>query len=123
MNFKAWKEQRKAKKLERRDPYDKEEEKLQKLLSELKGGTTEYENVQKQLKANVALRSESRESKRSISKEAKGNLLFRLLGIGGCLITTGAIIYTEHKGMTFTGEKRKIMDSVSSCLGRIFFNR
>ena len=120
---KKWREERKAKKIANQDPYDREEQKIQQLLKELKAGTPEYETAQKQLKSNIALRAESRESKRHISKEAKGNILLKGLAMLGGIAGVGTIVFAEWKGMTFTGEKRKFMDSFSSCLGRIFFNR
>lgn len=121
----SWKENRKAKKLAKGDFFDKEEDRLSKLLAEVdpKEDRETYETLKKDLKETINMRSESRESKRRISKEAKGNLLIKTVGgIIGAL-GLGGILWAEHKGMVFTGEKRSMVDSISRTIGNIFWPR
>lgn len=116
------KEKREAKK-KVKDPYYVEELRLNLKLQELEPGTAEYKEIQQELKMTNQMRGESAESKRRISKQDKGGILIKLLGILGAGAGIGSIIWAETRGMTFTGEKRKIMDSISSSIGKIFFNR
>lgn len=121
----SWKDKRKAKKLAKGDFFDKEEDRLSKLLAEVdpKEDRETYETLKKDLKETINMRSESRESKRRISKEAKGNLLIKTVGgIIGAL-GLGGILWAEHKGMVFTGEKRSMVDSISRTIGNIFWPR
>ena len=121
----SWKENRKAKKLAKGDFFDKEEDRLSKLLAEVdpKEDRETYETLKKDLKETINMRSESRESKRRISKEAKGNLLIKTVGgIIGAL-GLGGILWAEHTGMVFTGEKRSMVDSISRTIGNIFWPR
>lgn len=119
--FEKIREKRKTKK-EIRDPYSVEEVRLVLKLKELEPGTPEYQEIQTELKNTNIMRGESRESKRRISKQDKGGIIIKVLGILGAGAGIGSIIWAETKGMAFTGEKRKFMDSISSCLGKIFFN-
>lgn len=121
----SWREKRKARKLAKQDFYDKEEDRLSKLLvnTDPKDDRETYENLKKDLKETIAMRSESRESKRRISKEAKGNMLVKVLGGAIGAIGLGSILLAEHKGMVFSGEKKSIMDSISKSIGNIFWSR
>lgn len=120
--FREWREKRKQRALERMDDYDKIERSLKKKLLDLTPGTEEYEKVQGELKANNIIREESRESKRRISKKDKGGMIIKcitgLIGLGGI----GTMIWAERQDMTFTGEKRSIISSVSRGIGKIFFD-
>lgn len=123
MDFKAWKEKRKAKKYERKDPYDKEELRLLTRLNSLTMGTEEYKECQAELKNINAMRSESRESKRKISKQDRGSIVLKILGgvTGGLGLL--AVIKAEKDGLTYTGEKRTIMDSICRGIGQVFVRR
>lgn len=121
----SWREQRKAKKLAKADFFDKEEDRLSKLLAEVdpKEDRETYETLKKDLKETISMRSESRESKRRISKEAKGNLLIKAVGGFIGALGLGSILWAEHKGMVFTGEKRSMVDSISRTIGNIFWSK
>lgn len=107
----------------KKDPYLPEEERLTNELKNLKPGTPEYKEVQTELKNVNIMRAESRESKRRISKTDKGNILIKVLGIFGAGLGVGSIIWSEMRGITFTGEKRSIMDAISRGIGNIFVKR
>lgn len=117
--LKTWKEKRKAKQ-EAKDPYLVQEIRLNLKLRDLEPGTEEYEKIQQELKATNLMRADSRESKRRISKSDKGGIVIKLLGILGAGAGLGSIIWAEHKGLTFTGEKRSVMDSIARGIGQIF---
>ena len=116
-------ERRKAKKEAKQSLYDKEELRLQLKLCKLEPGTEEYQQVQSLLRNNNNIRSESRESKRRISKADKGGIIIKCLGIVGAAFGVGSIIWAEKQGMTFTGEKRSIMDAISRGIGNRFVKR
>ena len=120
--FEKWKEKRAIKKAIK-DPFLVEEQKLLAKLKELEPGTDEYREMQNELKMTSSIRAETKESKRRISKSDKGNIIIRTISFLGAGLGIGSIIWAETRGMTFTGEKRKFMDSISSCLGKVFFNR
>lgn len=117
MKFKEWKMKRREKKEARRDPYDKEELRLQLALMELTPGTPEYKEVQAELKAIVGTRSESRESKRKIAKSDRGGIIMKVLGIAGTIGGVVTIAKFERDGMVFTGEKRSLMDALTRTIG------
>ena len=112
--FSAWREKRKQKKEARMDPYDRQELRLQMKLQELEPGTPEYQEIQNEIKVTNTNRSESRESRRRISKSDRGGIILKILGIGGTLAGIVAVATYEKDGMTFTGEKRTIMDTLVS---------
>lgn len=114
---------RKAKKAAKRDPYDILEEKLQKKLIELDVDDEEFGEVQSKLKSNNIMRAESRESKRKISKQDKGGIIIKVLSILGAGAGIGSIIWAEHQGMVFTGEKRSIMDAIARGIGQVFVRK
>lgn len=114
---------RKAKRAARRDPYDILEEKLQKKLVELDVDDEEFGDVQNKLKINNIMRAESRESKRRISKQDKGGIIIKVLSILGAGAGVGSIIWAEHQGMVFTGEKRSVMDAIARGIGQIFVRK
>ena len=116
--LKAWKEKRKVKKEANRDLYDVEEERLKKMLKELQPGTSEYKEIQQELKDTNCIRAESRESKRRISKVDKGGILRTALG---GVLTLGGILCVakfEKDGVVYTGEKRTIMDTLIRTAGK-----
>lgn len=123
MNFKKRRENRKAKKEAKRDPYDILERRLQLKLLEMESGTAEFQEIQKELKEVNASRAESRESKRKISKQDKGGIIIKILGIFGAGAGLASIIWAEKQGMTFTGEKRGVMSAISRGIGDIFVRR
>lgn len=117
--FQNWKKQRKAKREARRDPYDKEEVRLKLMLEKLDPKGDDYAKIQQIIKMNNGLRKESIESKRRVPIEIKGNVLLKLLGLGGVVIGAGSIIKAEKEGMIFTGEKRTLMESITKVLGNL----
>lgn len=121
--FEKFREKRRQKKEEKRDYYDKEELRIQQLLNKLDPDTEKYSEIQALLRNNNQIRGESRESKRRVSKEAKGNIILKILGLAGAGVGLGSIIWAEYKGMTFTGEKRTILDAISKGIGNVFVRR
>ena len=118
--IKEWRENRKKKKIEKADPYDREELRLLMKLKTKTPGTDEYRELQTELKNVNIMRSESRESKRRICKADRGGIILKVLGIAGGGLGLFSIIRAEREGLTFTGEKRTIMDSIASTIGRVF---
>lgn len=118
MDFKEWKSNRKARKYERMDPYDKEELRLHEYLSKLELGTPEYDKAQTELKNINEMRESSHESKRRISKADKGGIIRQALGIAGTICGIGALGYYEMRGNTFTGEKRTLADGLTRIVAR-----
>ncbi len=119
-------EKLRQKRLERRmqkDLYLRQEVRLSKLLDDLKPGTDEYKEIAAELRNNNESREKSRTSRGRASSGEKLGFWAKTMGVIGGLITAGSIIFAEHKGMTFTGEKRSVMDSISKTLGNIFFHR
>jgi len=122
--FEKLKARREAKKANNPDHlYDEEELTLLKRMKDLDRGSEEYKECQSELKNIHILRAESRESKRRISKQDKGGILIKTLGIFGAALGVGSIIWSERQGMTFTGEKRSIMDAIARGIGNIFVKR
>ena len=99
--------------------YDDEEVRLLTKMANMENGTEAYKEAQSELRALNATRAESRESKRRISKDGKVTLAAKILGIIGGGIGLFSIIKAERDGMTFTGEKRTIMDSLCRGIGNI----
>ena len=118
MDYKEWREKRKARRFEKMDPYDKEELRLHQYLSTLELGSAEYDKAQSELKAVNEMRESSHESKRRISKSDKGGIIRQGLGIVGTLLGIGAVGWYEMKGNTFTGEKRTIADGLTRAVAR-----
>ena len=122
MGFKEWRMKRKLKKEEKR-PYDVLERDVLDSLKSAMPGTDEYDRLQSELKNTNIMRAESKESKRRISKSDKGNIVLKVLGLVGGGLGLGSIIWSEYTGMTFTGQKRTVMDAISRGIGNIFVNR
>lgn len=111
---------RKARREAKKDPYDVQELRLQMKLLELEPGTDEYKEIQAELKNTVTTRSESRESKRRIAKGDRGGIILKILGIGGTLAGIITVANYEREGMTFTGEKRTVMDALVRTASNFF---
>ena len=114
---------RKAKRAAKRDPYDILEEKLQQKLLDTEVDAENFGKIQDMLKSNNIMRAESRESKRRISKQDKGSIIIKFLSILGAGAGIGSIIWAEHQGMVFTGEKRSIMDAIARGIGQVFVRK
>ena len=114
---------RKEKRAEKRDPYDRIEEAIQKAILKTDVESDEFAKLQERLKINSISRTESRESKRRISKQDKGGIIIKVLTILGAGAGMGSIIWAEHKGMVFTGEKRSIMDAIARGIGQVFVRK
>ena len=118
------KAKREAKKANNPDHlYDEEELALLKRMKDLDRGSDEYKEAQSELKNLNVMRAESRESKRRISKQDKGGIIIKVLGIFGAAAGVGSIIWAEKQGMTFTGEKRSVMDAIARGIGNIFVKK
>ena len=105
-----------------RNPYDREEAKLIRYIDGIDCDSPEYERAQKLLKENSCVRESSRESKKRMTKEGRGNLWLKILGIGGTLGSIVTVALFERNGMTYTGEKRNVMDSLVRTAS-MFFNK
>ena len=105
----------------RKDFFDSEQERIELEMAKCDVRSDEYKQLQGQLKDIIAIRGESRESRRRISKTDKGQLLIRGLTLTGALATICGIAKFEKDGNTFTGEKRSLIDTVGSCVGRFLF--
>lgn len=119
-------EKLKARRKEKRsikDPYTVQELKLCTMLQELEPGTDKFKEIQNELKLTNQMRGESRESKRRISKQDKGGIIIKVLGIFGAGAGLASIIWAEKSGLTFTGEKRSIMDAIAKGIGNVFVRR
>ena len=111
-----WKQHREAK----RNLYNVEEKRLQAMICELDPLDENYDLLQAKLKNNLAMRETSKESKRKICKSDRGGILMKILGIGGALAGGIMIGKFEMDGLTYTGEKRSFMDSLTKTLGNLF---
>lgn len=101
--------------------YDTEEQRLQKMICELDPFDEKYDALQAKLKNNLAMKEVSKESRRKICKSDRGGVLMKILGVGGALLGGIMIGKYEKDGMTFTGEKRSFMDSMTRSIGNLFF--
>lgn len=102
-----------------RNPYDREEEKLIAYIDAIDCNSPEYERAQRILKENSSLREASRESKKRLSKEGRGNLWLKILGIGGTLGGIVTVALFERNGLTYTGQKRTVMDALTRTIGNL----
>lgn len=105
----------------RKDFFDAEQERIEIQMAQCDVRSDEYKQLQGQLKDIITIRGESRESRRRISKTDKGQLLIRGLTLTGALAAILGIAKFEKDGNTFTGEKRSLIDTVGSCIGRFLF--
>lgn len=117
MNMKQWKAKRRARKEARRDPYDRQEIRILDELEKLDVKDPEYSRLQTLLKTTNTMRSESRESRRRLTKEGRGNLWGKILGILGTVGGIVAVAKFEKDGGMVTGEKRTIMDALCRAVG------
>lgn len=111
-----WKQRRE----ERQDPYDKEEQRLRQMIIELDPFDEKYDQLQGKLKNTIAMRGDSKESKRKICKSDRGGLLMKIIGVGGAIAGGIMIGKFEKDGLTYTGEKRSFMDAVTRTFGNLF---
>ena len=118
MGLRDWWENRKEQKM---TSYDAEERRLRKLICELDPFDPQYDELQTKLKNNISMKETSKESRRKICKSDRGNLIRTILTVGGGLFGGLMIGKFERDGMTFTGEKRSFMDSMTKTIGNIFF--
>ena len=100
------------------DPYDDQERRLHEYISKLECGTDEFREAQKELAQVNTMRRESKDSKCRLTREAKGNLALKIVGGLGLLGAAIGIGAYESKGMTFTGEKRSLMDTIIRIAGK-----
>lgn len=112
-----WKQRRE----ERKNLYDVEEQRLKVMIAEMDPFDDRYDLLQAKLKNNLAMRDTSKESRRKICKSDRGNVLMKILSVGGALAGGIMIGKYERDGMTFTGEKRSFIDSLTKTIGNLFF--
>ena len=106
-------------KKKKQNAYDREEEKLIAYIDAIDCDSPEYERAQRILKENSSLREASRESKRRLTKEGRGNVLLKILGIGGTIGGVITVALFERNGLTYTGQKRTVMDSLTRAIGNL----
>ena len=116
MSLKEWKEKRKQKKLDKQDPYIREERRLKLKQLELDPLTDEYERLQAEIEKFNKANRESRDNRRHLTPE-KASIWTKIIGgictIGGIV----AVAKFEKDGLCITGEKRTIMDSLCRAVG------
>ena len=103
------------------DLYNQEEMRLKTMICEMDPFDEKYDLLQAKLKNNLAMRDTSKESRRKICKSDRGGVLMKILSIGGALAGGFMIGKFERDGMTYTGEKRNFMDSMTKTIGNLFF--
>ena len=98
--------------------YDMEIARIQAKMETLEVGSEEYKKSQTDLKEIIAIRGNDKESRRRISKDHKGQMLIKGLGIGG--IVGSIILMSKHEkdGYTYSGENRRWVDILCNNLGR-----
>lgn len=101
------------------DAFDREEAKLIEYIDRIDCDSPEYERAQRLLKENSSVREASRESKKKLTKEGRGNVLLKVLGIGGTIGGIVTVALFEKNGMTYTGQKRTLMDSLTRIVGNL----
>lgn len=119
----GWLKDLKAKREDRRDPYDKEELRLRTMICELDPFDERYDQLQEKLKNNIRMHGDSKENKRKIAKADRGGVLIKILGIGGAIAGGFMIGKFERDGLTYTGEKRSYMDAISRAFGNMFIRK
>lgn len=102
-----------------KNPYDREEQKLISYIDGINCDSPEYERAQKILKENSVIRESSRESKKRLSKEGRSNLWLKILGIGGTIGGIVTVALFERNGMSYTGQKRTVMESLTRTIGNL----
>ena len=105
------------------NPYDKEEIRLREMIAQIDPLDESYDKLQAKLKANNAMRADSKEYRRRIPKSDRGGILLKILSIGGAIGGGVLLGRYERDGMTFTGEKRSMMDSLARTFGSMFLNK
>ena len=107
-----------GKKNETKQFYDQEQQRIKEKIHELEVGTPEYKAAWELMRDSNKSFAEHREARRRISKETKGNLLIKLLGVAGIGATAFGMAKFETKGGMFTGEKKKWADSIVNILSK-----
>ena len=119
----SWITNLKERRQERKDPYDKEELRLRMMICETDPFDDRYDQLQKKLQNNIRMHGESKENKRKLAKADRGNVLIKILGIGGAIAGGFMIGKFEKEGLTYTGEKRSYMDAISRAFGNMFIHK
>ena len=117
---KNWRKAWKLKREEKRDEYDKDEQRLKKLKSSLDPTSEDYKKIVDALNQNNKIRKESIESRRRIPIGDKVQIFLKSLGFGALILGTTKIIKAEREGMIFTGEKKGMMDGIVKILSGLF---
>ena len=98
--------------------YDEEQSRIREKIHELEVGTPEYKAAWDLMGQTNKTFAEHREARRRISKETKGNLLIKLLGVAGIGATAFGMAKFEKEGGMFTGEKKRWADSIINILSK-----
>lgn len=98
--------------------YEEEIVRVQQAMSTMTVGSPEYKEAQSELKLIISLKGDHKEVNRRIAKSDKGQLLIKGLGVTGILAAIFGMAKFEKDGNTFTGEKRRWVDTLCSNLGR-----
>ena len=107
-----------GKKNETKAFYDEEQRRIKEKIHELEVGTPEYKAAWDLMGQTNKTFAEHREARRRISKETKGNLLIKLLGLAGIGATAFGMAKFEKDGGMFTGEKKRWADSIVNILSK-----
>ena len=117
------KEKWKASRERRRDPYDKEEERLRNMIAQIDPLDARYSEMQEKLKNNIRMQNDSKENHRKIAKADRGGVLMKILSVAGAIGGGFMIGKFERDGLTYTGEKRSFMDAIARTFGQVFFRK
>lgn len=98
--------------------YEEEQARIKQKIHELDVGTPEYKAAWDLMGQTNKTFAEHREARRRISKETKGNLLIKLLGLAGIGATAFGMAKFEKDGGMFTGEKKRWADSIVNILSK-----
>jgi len=98
--------------------YEEEQARIKEKIHELDVGTPEYKAAWDLMGQTNKTFAEHREARRRISKETKGNLLIKLLGLAGIGATAFGMAKFEKDGGMFTGEKKRWADSIVNILSK-----
>lgn len=98
--------------------YEQEQARIKEKIHQLDVGTPEYKAAWDLMGQTNKTFAEHRETRRRISKETKGNLLIKLLGVLGIGGVAFGMARFEHNGGMFTGEKKRWADSCINILSK-----
>ena len=98
--------------------YTEEQARIKERIRQLEVGSPEYKEAWELMSNSNKCYADHKETRRKISKQDKGNLLIKALGILGIGGVAFGMAKFEHDGGMFTGEKRKWADSIVNILSK-----